>query len=943
VKIKKGEDVLKETKSGSDGSYSLEAELEDGEIYCVEVSKSDIELSTCFEYGKEDKVVNVNPVTTVSAMLYKNEKKDLKESDVTSRVYFKIGSGKNLYDLDYTVYEGVSAGFESVKNALGAKGLNEAITSVYNDIISATDIAFNFSYLFNGFIVNAESREIVLEENKSSTAELYLKTSSEEIADDFDIRWLVPDVAEKEGVHKIEETVSNPGEIPVITRLIYRNKEGSVITLASRTTVITALAVTSSTEIDVEDSDSMVHKKVNDSIFLSFPAGVSVTKDGKPVEKITFKEISNLSGTAISRFILEPSGAVFKEDTPLYVTLNLDDLFSGHPSVLFTERVSNDGERTILPSSSGDPIMLSTSGDPIMSKVFSGDPIMMGDSIMDENMKRALTFTTQHFSRFNNDISSLNFLAVMSAWYSNPELQVVDKNGKSLNPWGFIVRSLEESSNKDAAILSEIFKDSGKTMELSQNLAAIFERSSGSVDNYTIFENYYWIWRFLTDLEENINDSAKPDSKIFPYTEMNLKKMMNFLFTSKTVALRTMTVSDMFRENVGFEIAETTLQNNDLPQMHKNSRKVFLGIPVSETPDSSVITLNSLANSVYMVFNKMLTGIKNPVVHSVPSAPISTDSLFCIWTSNGNDESAYTKCLTKPVKYSLNSQGFLSFPDGTEVTSEEAHAMLIYRFPEIVKASALQKKNVLKALYMFTKYGSKAIVSAGDIESLKKDLYDSVALLLLELRNVIDTVSISEQSAVSDRTVFINSKLENSLSNVHSVNSFDRFLENIKISADSGALSGYAFNRAILTTGSKDIEKIKKDSQNRPVLIYADTQKTETTVHENISHSLFTDRGLRSDTTLFDVFNDIDISKLNKKLIEAQLTLFYSFKGREYIQKMDYIFSVYPSDELDIITVEPSTIEGSVVDSSSIMPISGATVILRPGNIISTSDVLGKF
>ncbi|HPV22519.1 MAG TPA: carboxypeptidase-like regulatory domain-containing protein, partial [bacterium] len=256
---------------------------------------------------------------------------------------------------------------------------------------------------------------------------------------------------------------------------------------------------------------------------------------------------------------------------------------------------------------------------------------------------------------------------------------------------------------------------------------------------------------------------------------------------------------------------------------------------------------------------------------------------------------------------------------------------------------ALQKKNVLKALYMFTKYGSKAIVSAGDIESLKKDLYDSVALLLLELRNVIDTVSISEQSAVSDRTVFINSKLENSLSNVHSVNSFDRFLENIKISADSGALSGYAFNRAILTTGSKDIEKIKKDSQNRPVLIYADTQKTETTVHENISHSLFTDRGLRSDTTLFDVFNDIDISKLNKKLIEAQLTLFYSFKGREYIQKMDYIFSVYPSDELDIITVEPSTIEGSVVDSSSIMPISGATVILRPGNIISTSDVLGKF
>ncbi|HPV22486.1 MAG TPA: hypothetical protein PK102_12710, partial [bacterium] len=57
-----------------------------------------------------------------------------------------------------------------------------------------------------------------LEENKSSTAELYLKTSSEEIADDFDIRWLVPDVAEKEGVHKIEETVSNPGEIPVITR-----------------------------------------------------------------------------------------------------------------------------------------------------------------------------------------------------------------------------------------------------------------------------------------------------------------------------------------------------------------------------------------------------------------------------------------------------------------------------------------------------------------------------------------------------------------------------------------------------------------------------------------------------------------------------------------------------------------------------------------------------
>jgi hypothetical protein len=103
--------------------------------------------------------------------------------------------------------------------------------------------------------------------------------------------------------------------------------------------------------------------------------------------------------------------------------------------VLFTERVSNDGERTILPSSSGDPIMLSTSGDPIMSKVFSGDPKMMGDSIMDENMKRALTFTTQHFSRFNNDISSLNFLAVMSAWYSNPELQVVDKNGKSLNPW----------------------------------------------------------------------------------------------------------------------------------------------------------------------------------------------------------------------------------------------------------------------------------------------------------------------------------------------------------------------------------------------------------------------------------------------------------------------------------------------------------------------------
>ena len=944
VSLVEGETVLATAVSDSSGVYSLNAGLNEGTVYCVDAVKNDLDLSVCFKYvGLSETVVNINPVTTLPAMLYKNKKYNFADSEVTARIYFKIGSGINLYDLDYAVYPLVAEGFKSVTNALHLNSLNEAMNSVYKDITTTTDLLFNFSYLFNGFVITADSLEIILEDDKSSQVALHIETSSEEIASGFDIRWFIPEGKEREGVHAVETEAEFPGEIPVITKLIYKDNEGEVLTLASKTTVITVLKVTSSTDVTVESSSTMVHKKINDSVFFSFPAGMSITKDGQPVNKITFKEISSLSGTTISRFILEPAGAVFADGTPLYVTLNLDNLFSGNPSALFTERVSGDGEKAVMTSSSGDPIMLATSGDPIMSKVFSGDPIMQGDSIVDEGMSRALTFSTNHFSRFNNDTSVLKFSTIMMAWNSNPELQIIDEDNNSLSPWGFIVSALEKSSYTDAAIIAEIFKDTGKIEDLSERIAPVFERKTGTVDNYTILENYYWTWRFLVDLEKKMGKLESIDSKIFPSNAMCLKEMMNYLYTGATVSQRSLTVSDVFKENIDFSLNETVSRDNTLPGVYKNSRRVFMGIPVTQTPDTATILNNSLANTVFMPFNKMLSNVNSPVIHSTPDKPLSFSSLFCIWTSIDDSLATYSNCLSSPVNYSLNTSEFVAKPDGTEVSFGEAYNMLKYRFPDIEKVSNTQKKNILKALYIFLKYGSEALSTPNYIELFKSNIYDSVALLLLELRNAIDTVTVSEQSSVSDSMVFVNNKAETDLRNFPSVSTFDRFMEKIKISADTASLSDYTFSKAILNTARYEVSKVKKDAENKPVLVYETTKKDASYLSENIPVSAFTSSGSRSNVSVFELFENVDLSEFEKSYVEAELTIVYSFKGRDYIQKRNYTFSVYPKDELDVITVDPSTVESSVLYSGTQSAIADATVILRPGNVISKSDETGKF
>lgn len=959
VSVKSGYNYIANAITDSTGAYSINAVLDKNSIYCVKGYINNGIMESCFDTGAQTSfTANINPLTDTVAALY-HSGMALPEAEGRAREYFKIISGNNLRELDFSFYPKVMDGFSQLASIAGDENPEQAAGDAAEDIIVNYEKGFIYDNLFDGFVITPAQDEMEIENGKENKIRVSLASPSEIIAENFDIAWKLPDgtISASTNFTDISSDVSGDR---FVTAALISKLGGSEKIIANKTIQLNFYKALSEKSLLFPDTAKETFHLADSAIGIIIPKGANPTLNGAPVTEIKFSSIEKGSGAIIKEFRLEPAGTQFADGAPLMVNIDIGQLFSGDIKNLRVVRTNSDGSKDILKVAAGDPIMMSAAGDPIMQSA-AGDPRMMsaaGDPIMmsaagDPIMSRFLSFSTSHFSRFSlvQTPYEVDIRKILEAWERKGELQLKDKTGNTLNPFYFIRKSVENAdadfAPADKAALQAFFADKDSALGASSYLQKLFSDKTGTIYNYDIFDNYYWIWRFIKAIHQKKADGGN-SAKMFPLNERDLKTAVNLLFTGTSYLERNLSAADLLKNDPAFRKDRVTAQ---FPDIRAKALVAFLGAPASGYAKyaSGELRLDGIMNNLKA----------GPNIKTVLPSALSADSILCAWFKDtGTTNGDIASCISAPDIYDLDENGLIT-ENGTALTAlriKEIHDKYLTEVKNIGFTDS-EYRNIIagrvRTLFIAVKICSGFFTNPLKAAELETALYNSISLFLKDVAEKSAEIYMASGMLAKKTTV-----ADPDGKNVKETNFYPDFLDFLHDNAvgiRSDVFDEYTLKTSAIEISRYDIIPASDSNPSATGFIIKNPvpqvkRYADTTSDSKIFGDDYIREGYKS-ASFYKILSGTgitdDIKTFENSYSSIKAAVIYKKDGVEHMQTKIFDFVAYSksaSTENPAEDDEAGAIyEGTIFDTATGNPLSGVEVTVFPGPLYFYTGGTGFF
>ncbi len=885
----KTKNIIAEIIADTNGKYILDASLKNGEIYTIEangkLSGKNITLHSIFKYSK-DTIININPITELKYQLVQSGK-SIDEAEQLIRDYFMIISGKSLESNRFDVNSPISIGMLELAKLYDGKLPVDAIEKIKNDILSNSTL-------------KEEDREYQYREMLKADLELVSSTDSQEVGKKvnislkgvdslnpkYSIEWIgIPNNSNKEKLTQTF-TLNEPQKRIVIASLYLKDEQNSSnkIFLNSVSTQVDFYKVGKAKKIVVKNGDTNI--SISSDIKINIPNGA--LSEG---EEIVYKDIITQNSNYVKAFILEPSGTIFAE--PLEIHVKYDSLQINDPRLLTIIRVSDDGKKDIL-------------------KVKRID-----------YKKRELIFETEHFSKFiiEKDIPMWKFWEKTSFAKWDEAYDAYGDFPNAYTPYQYLRDSLKYycseykiEENKCNDWKKYFYKEEAK------KIAGAFANIMNDNNNYDIFTNDYFIWRFLSNIEHERSHYRK----YVPSDNETLKKMIGFLYLAKLDSNRKFTVKEYdksFLNYNAYSYYNSTFIKRYFYKYIKDKINLqnYINDKISEEVITSLVgeaasKFITYATNTYSFFTSFWGDFLN---HSVTLRVNPINACGNDWMCRLNDFLGFEN---NKKTFSINKDNGYIQIDEKIPTENESLNLVKHIYPAADELDEfnthIKRLKFLSAFYgivrfTYTYHNDEA---RHNFISLLNKKCSILALQILQYANKVKTSNLVSEKQAKIRKLreyFQKQKepLEPSFKRVGNSNSkivtiplldsFNNFLEQIKINIPKSKWNSIKIKKLSLRIEKYNIEKEDSTDTTATVFETSSFDGVSSFSKSNIDKSGFDFVDEKYTKSLASIFTDLDTGNFQDNFLTVKVSILINLNGKDRVISKDYQFITYADIEDD--------------------------------------------
>jgi hypothetical protein len=932
------DNLVVETTADANGKYTLSANFVNGKTYTLEskgkLGDRNITLHSIFKFSA-DTVINANPITELKYQLVQSGK-TLEDAEALIRDYFSVVSGEKLERNRFDVEGSLALGMVDLAKLYDGLLPVDAIEKIKEDIIRNSELAVEEQdYAYRDLLrlklsLSASSSSLKVGESVTVTL-----TGAEDLNKNYQFEWVgVPNDNNDSTLTKTF-TLQEPQDIFISLNLYLKDENNSSknILIETQSVKVNFYKVEEPQNIDITGDD--INVSIGSDVKINIPANALSAG-----QQISYSEVTTNSSDYLKVFNLEPSGTVFSE--PMEIRIKYDPSQVYDPRLLSIKRVSADGTEEIL-------------------KVKRID-----------YANSELIFETEHFSEFW--IERHGFLNLTQSsfgvWEDKKGFGTTSINGIDVSwytPYHYLVESLNSYcqdngiNNTKCKNWLSFFQNKNNAEEIEDAYHTFFNKGA----NYKIFTGDYFIWSYIRHIEA-YDDNG---NLYIPVTDTILQNSTELLFNGKLEGDRATNILSYISniEVLKFDIdkfnkGQTKLMSGEVKSLKKINKKILGKLLAKE-----LVKTAQIPTKIFTKFLDISADIlTKTITYSQYSAQDSDDMVTHIFYGTTSSSSKH--------EFKLDEEGYL-LKNNLRLSNIETDVILKQIYPyhrdglityfndEKDDKAKENRQSFLSTYYLEIKLAYDFAYNKIERDDFKKSFTDRGALVALQILQYADKVKasdlISEKQAklnkieefllhrtnkLQKRSFQKSETTESEIVTIPVLDSFDKFLEQIKINIPESKWDSIEVKKVSLDIDKYTIESEASTDTTQMTFKMTSFAGTSIFSKSNITKDGFTLANEKYSQNLASIFDDFDSSELQDSFVVVKANILIKLNGVDRVVSKEYQFITYVDSD-DELESEPEygKLTSAIRDAVSSEPIADARVTLLPIDITNNTDENGNY